>query len=149
MPPEGEENRFKWTTAEDPPIEKEGYGKRWMRVAPMASDGKFIYTIVQYREDGESSTRKAIFCEVYELLENVIHFKEDFELFEKENTSWNPKPSFADEGGYFDFGLLTCNGKQLIWSSPRNVHIFSVKTGERLKKQNVHSGKHLSMYDSL
>lgn len=30
-PPPGEENRFKWTTANDPPIVKEGFGKRWMR----------------------------------------------------------------------------------------------------------------------
>ena len=36
--PAGEVNRFKWTTAEDPPIENE-HGKRWMRVTPMASDG--------------------------------------------------------------------------------------------------------------
>ena len=58
-------------------MEKDGIGKRWMRVAPMASDGKFIYTIVQYREDGESSTRKAIFCEWYQLKDNVIEFVDE------------------------------------------------------------------------
>lgn len=115
----------------------------------MCSDGKFIYTIVQYREDGQDSPRKAIFCEVYQLSENVITFVEDIELFEGSNVGWNPKPNHSEEGGYFDFGLLTCNGKHLVWSSSRNFHIFNLKTGERIKKKNVHSGKHLTMYDSL
>lgn len=77
-PPEGQVNRFKWTTEEDPPIEKEGIGKRWMKVAPMASDSKFIYTLVTYREGDASSNRKAIFCEVYELKDLTIEFKYDF-----------------------------------------------------------------------
>ena len=84
-PPEGEEKRFKWTTEEDPPIEKEGFGKRWMKVAPMCSDSKYIYTIVYYRENGENSERKAVFCEVYELVEHTIKFVSDFQLFKAPN----------------------------------------------------------------
>ena len=133
--PEGAENRFKWTTAADPPIEN-NYGKRWMRVAPMASDGKYIYTIVSYHEDGEASTRKATFCEVYEFKENVIEFVKDIELLNKEGKSWCPKPALTEEGGYFDFGLLSTNGKQIIWSSPRNYHVFNLKTGEKIIKHN-------------
>lgn len=148
VPAEGQVNRFKWTTEEDPPIEKEGIGKRWMKVAPMASDSKFIYTLVFYREGDASSTRKAIFCEIYELKDNKIEFKSDFQLFKTEGNPWIPK-NVTEEGGYLDFGLLTCNGKQLIWSSPRNYHIFNVKDGIRIKKQNVHSGKHLTMFDRV
>ena len=85
LPPEGEEKRFKWTTEEDPPIEKEGFGKRWMKVAPMCSDSKYIYTIVYYREDGANSERKAVFCEVYELVDHTIKFVNDFQLFKAAN----------------------------------------------------------------
>ena len=146
--PAGEVNRFKWTTAEDPPIEND-YGKRWMHVTPMASDGQNIYAIVPYREGGEKSTRKATFCEIYELKDNEIRFKKDLELLNKDGKSWVPKPSKTDEGGYFDFGHLACNGKQLVWSSNKNYHVFSISTGEKLTKVKFHTGNHLTMYDPL
>jgi hypothetical protein len=46
-----------------------------MLVAPMASDSKFIYTLVYYREGDATSTRKAVFVEWYELKDSVIEFK--------------------------------------------------------------------------
>ena len=133
-PAEGQINRFKWTTEDDPPIEKDDIGKRWMKVAPMASDSKFIYTLVLYREGDASSTIKAVFCEVYELKDNKIDYKHDFQLFKTDGVAWTTKSSVTEHGGYLDFGLLTCNGKQLIWSSPRNYHIFDCKTGIRIRK---------------
>jgi len=48
--------RFRWTTDEN--VEETEAGKRWMGVAPMASDGRYIYTLVMYREGDATSTRK-------------------------------------------------------------------------------------------
>jgi hypothetical protein len=131
--PEGATKRFTWTKADDPPLEIEGVGKRWMKVAPMASDGRFIYAIVPYHEDGADSARKATYVEVYELKENVIHFVSETPLLNKDGKNWVPKTK-NEEGGYFDHGHLACNGKQLVWSSLKNFHIFDVKSGDKLIK---------------
>lgn len=48
-PPAGEKARFKWTTAEDEPILNKSGHRRWMDIAPMCSDGRNIYVLVNYR----------------------------------------------------------------------------------------------------
>lgn len=78
----------------------------------------------------------------------------EFQLFKSENTPWIPKKNIRnDYGGYFDHGLLVCNGKQLIWISPRNYHIFDLENcerlGERLTKKNFAGNKHLAMFDKM
>ena len=140
--------RFKFTnTTED--CEENDDGKRWMRVAPMASDGYFIYTLVLYRQGDKDSTRKSTVCEVYELKDNVISYVKEQKLFDEDDKPWIGKESSdLDHGGYLDFGSLTCNGQYLVWHARKNVHIFDLKTGKRMKKQNMHGGIHLSCYDA-
>jgi hypothetical protein len=46
--PEGKKLRFRWTTEET--VEENERGKRWMTTAPMASNGQYIFTLVQYYE---------------------------------------------------------------------------------------------------
>ena len=59
----------------------------------------------------------------------MISFVKDLELLNKETKSWAPKPTKTEEGGYFDFGHLACNGKQLVWHTNKNYHVFSMNTG--------------------
>ena len=58
--------RFSWTHAENnPPLDIKG-NKRWMGVAPMASEGVNIYTLVYHYEDVvDHQKRKALYLEVY------------------------------------------------------------------------------------
>ena len=133
---EGEESRFRWTTDETV-LEKEGIGKRWMTTAPMASDGLYIYTLVFYREGNSTSTKKATFCEVYSLEANVIKFVKEIKLLDEANQPWVgglKKDGDYGTGGYFDRGMLATNGRILAWTSGRNVHTFSLKSGKRLKR---------------
>ena len=45
-----------------------GGNKRWMGVAPMASDGVNVYTLVYHYEDTvDHEKRKALYLEVYHL----------------------------------------------------------------------------------
>ena len=79
--------RFRWTTTDDTILEADA-GKRWMGVAPMASDGNYIYTLVMYREDDAASLTKATYCEKYELVENVITFVKEVKLLDNEDKPW-------------------------------------------------------------
>jgi len=85
---EGQKHKFKWTTSET--VEVSNEGSRWMTAAPMASDGRYIYTLVQYRSDGVTSERKATYCEIYEFQENenIIKFVEEVKLTDEKNQPW-------------------------------------------------------------
>ena len=77
---EGEKLRFKWAEEGDEPIES-SFGKRHMGLAPMCSDGKYIYAMVWHHEDGPESAKKVIFIEKYLLKDdNTISFISDIQL---------------------------------------------------------------------
>jgi hypothetical protein len=147
-PIDGQEARFKWD-AETEEKEQTPYGKRWMGITPMASDGKYIYAMLNYRESGPNSDRKSTFIEIYELHDdNKIEFKSDIELKDADEKSWPGRKTLNDNGGYLDHGYLAANPSYVVWASRKNYHVFSLKTGVLLHKQSMHSGNHLTMYDS-
>ena len=146
-----ESKRFHWTTG-DNVIEHAERGKRWMRTAPMCSDGVNIYTIVEYRKDGVSSDRVATFVEVYSFEENKLKYIKDIKLMDDQENekNWIGKESNnLDKGGYFDHGSMACNGDFLVWHSRKNVHVFDLKSGKRVFKENRHSGIHLSCFEAM
>ena len=52
-----------------------------MGLAPMCSDGKYIYAMVWHHEDGPESAKKVIFIEKYLLKDdNTISFISDIQL---------------------------------------------------------------------
>ena len=76
--PADETLKFRFTTDEN--VVETDFGKRWMGAAPMASDGRFIYTLVLYREGDANSTKKSTYCEVYSLEKKVIKFVREIRL---------------------------------------------------------------------
>ena len=84
--PEGQKLKFNWTT--DETVEESSAGKRWMTAAPMASNGRYIYTLVQYRSGDVNSERKATYCEIYELQENLIMFVKEVKLTDEKDQPW-------------------------------------------------------------
>ena len=132
--PEGETLKFKWNVEGDTP-EETPYGKRWMQVSPMCSDGKNIYAMVMYKKDGIDSARKSIFVEVYELTENVITFVRDIRLLDnKDAENWTGSKKLTSEGGYLDHGNCASNGVQFVWHTEVDYHVFDLKTGKLIKK---------------
>ena len=145
---EGSEKKMIWPREGLVPDETEE-GKRYMGLAPLASDGKFIYAIVTYRKDDEKSEIVAVYVEQYEFTNNAVNFVKDFKLLEENDSNWIGKCKTDTEHlGYFDHGHFATNGELVVWHSLRNVHIFSLKKGNRVKKQHVHGGKHLACFES-
>jgi hypothetical protein len=123
-----------------------------MTAAPMASDGRYIYTLVQYRSDGVTSERKATYCEIYEFQENenIIKFVKEVKLTDENNQPWIGKYKRESENeNYLNHGMLACNGLFLVWHSKRNVHIFELASGKRVKRFDVHGSTWLTCYDSV
>jgi hypothetical protein len=115
----------------------------------MTSDGKFIYTMVEYHESNFESDRKALAIEKYELNSNKIKFVSSKQLKTAENVTWpGRKGNDNSDGGYVNFGMLACNGPHAVWCSRRHVHIFDMETGMRIGKNKIHSGReHITMMD--
>ena len=118
----------------------------------MASNGRYIYTLVQYRKDDVDSERISTFCEWYELKDNELSFVGEIKLTDENDVPWigNVNSSSGQYGGYFDRGMIACNGTLLVWHAKHNVHIFDLKTGNRKKRFDVHGGSnYLTCFDSV
>jgi len=59
-----------------------------MSAAPMASNGRYIYTLVQYRKDDVDSERISTFCEWYELKDNELSFVGEIKLTDENDVPW-------------------------------------------------------------
>ena len=145
---EGEEHRFRWPKDDDP-VHETPSGNRWLTITPMCSDGKYIYAMTNYREGAKDSTRKSTWVEVYELKENQYTFIRELELKDKAERPWAGRASLTEAGGYLDHGSCASSGTFFVWHSRKNIHIFNLKTGILAAKHRVHTGNHLSTFDSL
>jgi len=146
-PAEGEEDRFRWPK-DDEEAKSTPSGTRWLTITPMCSDGVYIYAMTNYREGAKDSARKTTWVEVYELKENQYTFVSEVELKDLAEKPWAGRGTLNDNGGYLDHGSCASNGTHFVWHSRKNVHIFNLKSGILEKKINVHSGNHLSCFDS-
>jgi hypothetical protein len=145
--------RFKKTTNNDASITNEQGDKRWIEVMPMCTDGKHLYTMVEYHAQAKfDSDRKAIHLEKYEFKGNKVKFLSSKQLKRQDGENWVPWAGRGgrdnDGGGFLNYGLLACNGTHAVWCSRRFAHIFDTETGKRVGRNKVHSGReHITMYD--
>ena len=69
---------MKWTD-ENEQVQGES-GFLFMRRTPLASDGEYVYALSSEREDKHTSKILAIYCEIYEVIDNHISFVSKIEL---------------------------------------------------------------------
>jgi len=120
------------TTSDDIKITNDQGHRRWVEVMPMCSDGKFLYTLVEYHESDFASPRKAIHLEKYEFKNNTVKYLSSKQLKKSEGEVWQGRGGRNnDDGGFLNFGLLACNGKYAVWCARHCVHIFDIETGLR------------------
>ena len=141
---ESDKVTLKWTPQETQYSTNHETGNRWCRYLPFFSDGKKIYTLVQYRENSLQSRVIRTVLEVYELNDRTLKLKKQVSLNRYEGATFRGS-RYRNE--YIRRGSLACNGHILIWHSACRVFTFNVETGMRLNSEYI-DDESTSTYDS-